>query len=210
MNKRVLLVDDHPLIRLGTSAFLTEQGYHIIGEANNGAQALLMAEEFKPAWVILDIGLPKLNGIQVIYHLLASGRPVNIIVFSGQELNHYVHACIQAGAVGFVRKTATMNNLLCAMESAALGHVWLPMSALNGVKGDALHSDALSTKISPCERKVMSLLLQGKSNNEISQILNRSPKTTSAQKKSLLQKLNVSNFAELLSVTAIDRLDESH
>jgi len=209
MNKRVLLVDDHPLIRLGTKAFLTDQGYTIIGEAEDGAQALLMAEEFRPAWVILDIGLPKINGVQLIYHLLAAGHPVNIIVFSGQEVNRYVHDCIQAGAVGFVRKTAPMENLLCAMEAAALGHIWLPMSALNDVKGESVNSVGLAARISPCERKVMSLLLQGKSNNEISQILNRSPKTTSAQKKSLLRKLNVTSFAELILMTSEDRLHKS-
>ncbi|QMV52633.1 response regulator transcription factor [Ewingella americana] len=205
MNKRVLLVDNHPLVRFGLRSFLLEHGFNIIGEAEDGAQALLMAEELKPHWVILDVALPKLNGLQVIYHLLAADRPMNVIVFTGQELKHYVNACIQAGACGFVRKTAPLESLMCAMESAAMGHVWLPASRVYGGKAEHGRSHGLTHRVSDCERKVMSLLLQGKSNNEISQILNRSPKTTSAQKKSVLQKLNVSSIAELISVTTINR-----
>jgi len=205
MNKRVLLVDNHPLVRFGLRSFLLEHGFNIIGEAEDGAQALLMAEELKPHWVILDVALPKLNGLQVIYHLLAVDRPMNVIVFTGQELKHYVNACIQAGACGFVRKTAPLESLMCAIESAAMGHVWLPASRVEGGRGEQASPHSLAHRISDRERKVMSLLLQGKSNNEISQILNRSPKTTSAQKKSVLQKLNVSSIAELISVTTINR-----
>lgn len=208
MSKQVLLVDDHPLIRFGIKTFLTEQGYQVIGEASDGVEALLMAEQLHPEVVILDIGIPKLNGIQVIYHLMAADYPVDIIVFSSQELNHYVHACMQAGAAGFVRKNASVETLLHAIESASLGHALFPHSALSGADGASLHPGTLSAKISPCERKVMSLLLQGKSNNDISQLLNRSPKTTSAQKKSLLKKLNVSSFAELISLTAFESLRE--
>lgn len=208
MSKQVLLVDDHPLIRFGIKEFLTEQGYEVIGEANDGVEALLMADTLNPDVIILDIGIPKLNGIQVIYHLMAADYPVDVIVFSSQELNHYVHACMQAGAAGYVRKNASLDTLLYAIESASVGHAWFPQSALNGASVNSLHPGTLSAKISPCERKVMSLLLQGKSNNDISEILNRSPKTTSAQKKSLLRKLNVSSFAELISLTAFESLRE--
>lgn len=207
MNKRVLLVDAHPLARLGTRIFLNDHGYNIVAEAKDGIQALLMAQEFRPHWVILDINMPKLNGLQVIYHLLAGDLQVNIIVFTGQELKHYVNACIQAGASGFVRKNAPLESLMCAMESAAMGHVWLPVSETTGVKGEKTRPHGLVHRITACERKVMSLLLQGKSNNEISQILNRSPKTTSAQKKSVLQKLNVGSIAELISVTTMGQID---
>ena len=86
-----------------------------------------------------------------------------------------------------------------------MGHVWLPASRVQGGRGEQASPHSLAHRISDRERKVMSLLLQGKSNNEISQILNRSPKTTSAQKKSVLQKLNVSSIAELISVTTINR-----
>ncbi|SRR5471030_19268 len=208
MSRKILLVDDHPLIRFGIKAFLTEQGYQVIGEASDGVEALLMADKVHPDVVILDIGIPKLNGIQVIYHLMAAEYPVDIIVFSSQELNHYVHACMQAGAAGFVRKNAQLHTLLHAIESASVGHALFPHSALSGADGVSLHPGTMSAKISPCERKVMSLLLQGKSNNDISQLLNRSPKTTSAQKKSLLKKLNVSSFAELISLTACESLRE--
>ncbi|GBU14303.1 two-component regulatory system response regulator EvgA [Enterobacterales bacterium] len=208
MSKKVLLVDDHPLILLGVNTFLTEQGYQIIAEASDGIEALLLADRLHPDIVILDIGIPKLNGIQVIYHLMAEDYPVNIIVFSSQELKHYIHACMQAGAAGYVRKNATLNTLLYAIESASLGHALFPHSALSGAESASLHPGTLSAKISPCERKVMGLLLQGKSNNDISRLLNRSPKTTSAQKKSLLKKLNVSSFAELLSLTAFESLKE--
>src|SRR5471030_1029563 len=169
MSKQILLVDDHPLIRFGIKTFLTEQGYKVIGEASDGVEALLVAEQTHPDIVILDIGIPKLNGIQVIYHLMAADYPVNIIVFSSQELNHYVHACMQAGAAGFVRKNASLDILLHAIESASLGHAIFPHSALDGAEGTRLHPGTLTAKISPCERKVMSLLLQGKSNNDISQ-----------------------------------------
>lgn len=208
MSKKILLVDDHPLIRLGIKIFLTEQGYQVIGEASDGVEALLMAEALHPSVIILDIGIPKLNGMQVIYHLMAADYPVDIIVFSAQELNHYVHACMQAGAAGFVRKNAKLDTLLHAIESASMGHALFPHSALGGAGCVSLHPGTVPAKISPCERKVMSLLLQGKSNNDISQILNRSPKTTSAQKKSLLKKLNVSSLAELISLTAFESLKE--
>ncbi|RJT12729.1 response regulator [Rahnella inusitata] len=202
MSKRILLADSHPIVRLGVKTFLESEGYDVITEATNGEEALFMAEKYRPSVIILDIDIPRVNGIEVIYHLMAAPEHPQIIVFSAQEHHHFAYTCLQAGAAGYVHKTASLELLVSAIEAVSLGHAWFPESVRQGAEGKKFKNESRVEKISRCERRVMSLLLQGKSNNEISQMLNRSPKTISAQKKTLFSKLNITSLAELMSLTS--------
>jgi len=203
VSKRILLVDSHPIVRLGVKTFLEDEGYEVIVEAADGEDALILAQTYRPSVVILDIDIPRLTGIEVIYHMMALPDHPYIIVFSAQQHHHFAFSCLQAGAAGYVHKTASLEFLVNAIESVSLGHAWFPDSVRQSAEGNKFRNEPLVEKISRCERRVMSLLLKGKTNNEISELLNRSPKTISAQKKSLFSKLNIESLAELMSLTSM-------
>ncbi|RJT43417.1 response regulator transcription factor [Rahnella woolbedingensis] len=200
---KILLADAHPLTHMGVQTFLAGEGYETIYAAKNADQALSMAAQHQPQVVILDVDLPGSNGIQLVCHLMALNYPVHVIVFTAQKYQHLAYICLQAGATGLVYKTAPLEQLLNAIESAELGHAWFPCTLRNITFHRNARFGAPEDKITRCERTVMSLLLQGKLNNEISALLNRSPKTISAQKKSLLKKLNVGSIAELMLLMSI-------
>ncbi|MFL1552005.1 response regulator transcription factor [Pseudomonas sp. D47] len=117
MNNQVIVVDDHPSVRLAVSALLRDEGYTIVAESDNGEDVLELVQRLKPSWLILDLGLPGLDGFGVIKQITDLRLPVSIIVLSSETARHVVIRCQEMGARGFVSKQDNMSELLNAISA---------------------------------------------------------------------------------------------
>ena len=117
MNNQVIVVDDHPAIRMAVSALLRDEGYSVVAEADNGEDVLELVQLLKPSWLILDLGLPGLDGFGVIKQITDLQLPVNIIVLSSETARPAVIRCQKIGARGFVSKQDEMSELMSAISA---------------------------------------------------------------------------------------------
>ena len=135
MNK-VLIVDDHPVIRLAVRMLMERHGYEVVAETDNGVDALQLAREHMPDIVILDIGIPKLDGLEVICRLASTKQAVSfkVLVLTSQAPGHFSMRCMQAGAAGYVCKQQDLTELLSAIKAVLSGYSYFPNQALNSVR----------------------------------------------------------------------------
>ncbi len=117
MNNQVIVVDDHPAVRMAVSALLGDEGYIIVAESDNGEDVLELVQRLKPSWLILDLGLPGLDGFGVIKQITDLQLSVNIIVLTSETARHVVIRCQEMGARGFVSKQDEMSELLKAISA---------------------------------------------------------------------------------------------
>ena len=127
MNK-VLIVDDHPVIRLAVRMLMERHGYEVVAETDNGVDALQLAREHMPDIVILDIGIPKLDGLEVICRLASTKQsaPVKVLVLTSPAPGHFSMRCMQAGAAGYVCKQQELTELLSAIKAVLSGYRYFP------------------------------------------------------------------------------------
>ena len=126
MNK-VLIVDDHPVIRLAVRMLMERHGYEVVAETDNGVDALQLAREHMPDIVILDIGIPKLDGLEVICRLSSTkqANPFKVLVLTSQAPGHFSMRCMQAGAAGYVCKQQDLTELLSAIKADGMESMML-------------------------------------------------------------------------------------
>ena len=168
MNK-VLIVDDHPVIRLAVRMLMERHGYEVVAETDNGVDALQLAREHAPDIVILDIGIPKLDGLEVIARLSTPVVPIKVLVLTSQAPGHFSMRCMQAGAAGYVCKQQDLTELLSAIKAVLSGYSYFPNQALHSVRsslGNASEADMVN-RLSGREMMVLQQLARGKSNKEI-------------------------------------------
>lgn len=202
---RVLIVEDHLMVRAGIRALLEKSGdTEIIGEASNGQEAVELVPKLHPDVLIMDIMMPRLNGIQAAERLRETKTPVNIILLSMYADEGLVHQALKSGVRGYVLKSSISDELLWAIRAAARGETYLsgPIStivvesALNprpsGQTGDLL------SNISPREKEVLQLIAEEHTSGEIAELLFISEKTVEKHRASLMEKLNVRNLAGLV------------
>lgn len=196
----VLIVDDHPVIRLAVRLLLEKDGYSIVGETDNGVDALHLARELIPDLVVLDIGIPRLDGLEVIARLDALGLPLRVLVLTAQPGHLFALRCLQAGAAGFVCKQEDLGELLGAAKAVLAGYSYFPRETLTTVRrSDALVDDRERvSSLSDREVMVLRQLASGLSNKQIGDSMLLSNKTISTYKTRLLQKLNATSLVELI------------
>ncbi|WP_407311610.1 response regulator [Pseudomonas sp. nanlin1] len=201
MNK-VLIVDDHPVIRLAVRILMERHGYEVIGETDNGVDALQLAREQEPDIVILDICIPKLDGLEVIARLTASAKPIRVLVLTSQAPGHFSMRCMQTGAAGYVCKQQDLTELLSAIKAVLSGYSYFPNQALHSVRaslGKVTETDMVE-RLSGREMMVLQQLARGKSNKEIADGMFLSNKTVSTYKTRLLLKLNARSLVDLIEL----------
>jgi DNA-binding NarL/FixJ family response regulator len=196
---RVLICDDQALVRGGFRAILGAQpDIDVIGEAENGAEAVALAERRRPDVILMDIRMPVLDGVQATRHLVAQGSPARVLVLTTFDLDEYVHAAIRAGASGFLLKDVTPAKLIEAIRIVAGGDALLAPSVTRRLLerfattlpvGDQ-SSDALA-QLTSRETEVLRLLAGGLSNAEIASELVVSEATVKTHISSLLRKLGL-------------------
>ncbi|MGF6401535.1 two-component system response regulator EvgA [Pseudomonas frederiksbergensis] len=210
MNNQVVIVDDHPAIRMTVRFLLEGEGYQIVGEAENGADALNLIPELQPGTLILDIGLPKIDGLTVISRLATLRIPVKIIVLTAQESDHIAIRCMKAGAHGFVNKQDDLCELINAIRAVSSGYSYFPERAfcLTRCDGSQDGEEELLKALSTRELRVLQQLAQGLSNKQIAERMLLSSKTISTYKTRLLVKLNASTLLDLYDLAKRNGLAE--
>lgn len=196
---RILIVDDHPVIRMAMKMLLEAEGHQIVGDTDNGVDAISLGRELKPDLVILDIGIPRLDGLEVISRLMVLALPLKILVLTGQSASLFALRSMQAGAAGFVCKQGGLAELVTAVNAVASGCSYFPSSAMRPVQQGAYSDDVeLLGRLSDREVSVLQYLSQGYSNKQISEQMFISNKTVSTYKARLLLKLNAGSLVDLI------------
>lgn len=202
---RVLIAEDHLMVRAGIRALLEKAGdIHVMGEASNGQEAIQMAEELKPDVLVMDIMMPRMNGIQASENIRDLKLPTNILLLSMYSDEGFVHQALQCGVKGYVLKSSVSDELLWAVRAVANGKIYLssPISEIMVERAINPHStlqngDPLSN-LSPREKEVLQLIAEEHTSGEIGKMLFISEKTVEKHRARLMEKLNVRNLAGLV------------
>lgn len=201
MSKKVLIVDDHPLICSAIRSALEGIGYETVGETADGVEALRMIESLKPDIVILDIGLEKMDGLSVLQRISREKLDTRVLVFTSQMKDTYATRCFHAGASGFVSKHEPIAQLIKAIKTIADGYVLFPRSAMPIFSGNTQAREAGDFQnLTDREMQILKLLAEGHSNRDIAAKLSLSSKTVSGHKVNLMTKLSVTSVVELADI----------
>ena len=198
---RVLLADDHTLVRQGLRALLErEADIKVIGEATNGKEVIKKTEALRPDIVVMDVSMPRLNGIEATQKITADHPDVRVVVLSMHAGEDYVKGMLRAGASGYVLKDAPANDLLSAIRAVAAGgyaiHPRVSGSVVAGfLKGIGVEEPV--GDLTPREREVLQLIAEGMTNREIASHLRLSVKTVEAHRTAMMKKLELHGVAEL-------------
>ncbi len=203
MTVRVLLVDDHRIMRDGLRALLAAApDIEIVGEAADGRTALDLVRTLVPDVVVMDIGMPELNGVDATRQICTANERVKVIALSTHTDRRYVHHMLEAGACGYVVKIAAHEQLLQAVRAAAVGRTYLSpeIAGLVVDRSTRAHTggevSAYST-LGPREREVLQLVAEGKTSAETGQQMHISIKTVETHRRNIAQKLGLHGTAEL-------------
>jgi len=194
----VLIVDDHPVIRLAVRVLMEKHGMRVVGEADNGLDAVQLVQELTPQVVILDIGIPKLDGFTVISRIKALKVRSEILVLTSQTAEAICRRCIQLGARGFINKEEDLGSLVTAIKAVELGYNFFPSLTSDSVNSaEQLTELEQIRSLTDREVTVLQYLAQGYSNKAIAEKLYLSNKTVSTYKIRLLHKLGAASLVEL-------------
>lgn len=196
---RVLIADDHTIVRKGISALLaTEPGIEVVGEAGDGREAVAQAERLHPEIVLMDLVMPELDGIEAIKRVTANPAPPRIIVLSSFATNEKIFPALKAGALGYLLKDSSPEELIQAIRQVHGGESWLHPAIARRVLQELSGQEPAPSIPSPDtltdrEVEVLKLLAQGHSNREITERLVISEATVRTHVSSILSKLHLAN-----------------
>jgi two-component system response regulator NreC len=197
---RILLADDHALVRHGFRMILAAQpDMEIAGEAGNGREAVELAQKLKPDVVVMDVTMPELNGIEATRRLIELSPRTRVLALSMHKDNVYVREILRAGARGYLLKDSADADLLAAVRAVAKGEGYLSPGVSDAVLSDYRRHvtdplDLLTTR----EREVLQLIAEGKTNKEIATSLHLSVYTVEAHRGRVMEKLNLHSTGELV------------
>jgi two-component system, NarL family, response regulator NreC len=199
MPTRVLLADDHALIRQGLKALLEKKGFQVVGEASDGQEALRSVEKMKPDVAIIDISMPVLNGVDTARELKKVSAKTKVILLTQHDEDQYVTESLRAGVNGYVLKSQAADDLVHAIQEVCCGSVYLSPRISRAVV-DAYLSKALvpADPLSGRERQVLQLVGEGKSTKDIAVHLGISVKTAESHRSRLMKKLDIHETASLV------------
>ena len=192
---KVLLVDDHALVRRGFRRMLEDEPtFQVVGEASDGLEAVESAEKFGPDVIVMDCALPQINGIEASRRILAKRPETAILMLSMHSEDTLVRQALDAGAKGYVLKNAMDLDLVSAIKKVAEGQTVLdPQIARSGtLKGER------DTGLTPRELEILQHIVAGKSNKEIATELNLSVNTVSVHRANIMDALGIHKTAELV------------
>jgi DNA-binding NarL/FixJ family response regulator len=203
---RILLADDHDVVRRGLSALLANRpDWQVVGEAQNGREAVSLAVKLKPHVAVLDLSMPELNGLEATRQIRKEVPETEVLVFSMYESEQFVRDLLAAGARGYVLKSDVTTQLLIAVETVARHKPFFTSEVAERVLegflklGELSASDGSTTGIlTPREREIVQLLAEARSNKEVSTILGISVKTVETHRASIMRKLGISSIVDLV------------
>ncbi|MGE5410561.1 MAG: response regulator [Clostridiales bacterium] len=204
---RVLLSDDHAMLRDGLKLVLqTDAQFEIVGEADNGEDAILLVEQLKPDLVILDINMPKVNGIEAARIIKAQNPRIKILMLTMHENESYIMDAVSSGVDGYIFKMCDMDEFLKASRTVAEGKKYFHENVtrailsnyVNKAKNESQSEEKKSTGITRREMEVLNLIAEGKTSQEISEKLYISYFTVGKHRKNIMHKFDLKNTAELI------------
>jgi DNA-binding NarL/FixJ family response regulator len=192
----VLLADDHSLVRKGFRRMLEdEQGIRVVGEAQDGSEAIRLAQELKPQVIVMDMAMPGLNGMQASIEILKVLPKTAILILSMYSEENYVRNALKAGARGYILKNAADIDLASAVKKVAAGQQVIGPGLISSTPGDY---DESEDKLTAREKQVLQLIAEGKSNKEIAALLELSVNTVSVHRANMMEALGIHRTAELV------------
>lgn len=205
MKIRVLLADDHTILRAGLKMMLNAQpDIEVVGEAQDGRQALQEAQRLQPDLVLMDITMPDMNGIEATKQIKKLLPDIKVLVLTMHEHDEYVFQTLRAGASGYMLKEAADTELITALRVIQSGQFYLSPAAQSVMVGDYLQrvrtgeeKDSYSS-LTEREREILKLVAEGFTNNQIAERLVISPKTVDTHRTHIMDKLNLHSRAELV------------
>jgi DNA-binding NarL/FixJ family response regulator len=200
---RVLLADDHSLVRAGIRGLIESlAGVAVVGEAGDGPEALRLAEELRPDVVLLDIGMPGLNGLEVAARLTVLDPAIRVVILSMHTAEEYVLRALRAGAAGYLLKGSAVAELELAVRAVARGETFLSPAVSKRVVDDYVNrtggaADPLDA-LTPRQREILQLVAEGHTSKEIAQRLGLSSKTVETHRAQVMERLQVHDLAGLV------------
>jgi DNA-binding NarL/FixJ family response regulator len=202
---RILIADDHTVVRQGIKKILEEQpGWEVVAEAGDGREAVSQTIELRPDVVILDIGLPRLNGVEAVQQIARRATGARVLVLSMYSDEAYVTRAVRAGASGYLLKDSADTDLIRAVTAVAQGKSFFSPAIARIIldeyarhladRGITDRYDSLSER----EREVFQLVAEGYSNKEVADLLHISPATVETHRAHIMEKLDVHSTAELV------------
>lgn len=200
MTIQVMLADDHTILREALRAVLErEADINVVAEASNGLESLRIASEQKPDIVVMDIGMPDMGGIEVTRRLHAEQPGIRVLALSTFFDRHIVMQMLEAGASGYIAKSAGGDELLRGIREVAAGRTYLSPEiaavVIDGVRGKKEGEEG--EQLGRREREVLALLADGKTSHEIGQRLHIATSTVDVHRRNIMRKLNLHSVAEL-------------
>jgi two-component system, NarL family, response regulator NreC len=201
---RVLLADDHGIVRRGLRSLLEEAGLSVVAEAADGLEAVRLVEEHRPDLLIVDIGMPKLSGIEVAARAQKLDHPPGVIILSMHSDESYIIRALAAGARAYLLKDATDEDLLPAVRAVGSGRPFFSPAVTAVLIEDymrTLQKRGLTDSyhlLTDREKEVLHLLAEGRSNKEAATLLDVGLSTVETHRANLMQKLNLHNTAEIV------------
>lgn len=210
---KVLIVDDHTLVRAGIRSLLTlVSNIEVVGEASDGKDALLKVGQLQPDVVLMDLAMPVMGGLEATRRLRRNSPGIKVLALTQYDDSEYVIPIIEAGASGFVTKMSAFSELAAAIEAAYKGESYLSTTAATALVEEYQQKAASEGEQDPYqqltdrEREVLKLLAEGHTSREIAEIFIVSPKTVDWYKNSLMNKLNIHSRTDLIKYAIRKRI----
>lgn len=205
MTIRVFLVDDHGVIRDGLQLLLeTQEDIQVVGTASNGRQAVTAISELRPDIVIMDITMPELNGIEAAWQVQQVSPTTQVIILTVHSSDEHISRALEAGVRGYLLKDSVGNEVINAVRTVYGGHRFLSVAIADRLIDN--YERTLQTeraiapleKLSPREREILQLVVEGKTSREIGHILSISPKTVDTYRSHVMEKLGIADIPGLV------------
>lgn len=200
---QIMLADDHFIVRDGLKALLEkEQDFQVVALADNGLEAVRLAMECRPDIVLMDLGMPEMNGIEATAKITAALSQTRVLILSMYSERRFIIEALHAGARGYILKDGAFEELVGAIRMVGAGDYFLsakiPGTILQDFKRKVLPpNESVFTRLTPRERQVLQQIAEGKTTKEIAFSANVSPKTVETQRQQLMRKLKINSVAEL-------------
>jgi DNA-binding NarL/FixJ family response regulator len=192
---RILVVDDHFIVRMGLVALInTEPDLEIVGETDDGDQAIALFEKLQPDLVLMDVRMPRQSGTDATRHIRRMTPAARVLMLSAFDGDADIHAALEAGAHGYVLKSATGEDLIPAIRAVATGKRWIPREVATRLKSRNAYEELTAREI-----EVLNQLARGLANKEIADALKISEYTTKDHLKSILAKLRVADRTQAVT-----------
>jgi DNA-binding NarL/FixJ family response regulator len=210
---RVLIADDHALVREGVCALLrSDESIEVVAATDNGRDAVRLAVALKPDVAVMELTMPQMDGLRAIRELVRSAARTRILVLTTHHTEEHIRASLKAGAWGYVVKDASSAELILAIQSVARGKKFLSPAVAERIVMGYLSADAGKTRecspfkvLTPREKQVLKLIAAGRRNREIAEYLFLSVKTVEKHRGNLMTKLDLHNAAALTSFAIENR-----